>query len=239
LNNDSGHWRGQIGNAFNTEAEWEIWFASYRDFIADYASLAQANGVEQFCVGTELVGTTGREADWRQVISDVRSLFSGPITYASNHSGEETGIQWWDAVDYIGVDAYYPLTDKNDPTLIELKAAWVTPTLTLENLSRQYNRPIIFTEIGYRSVDGANQHPWEWQTGSTVDLQEQADCYRAALETFWGKPWFRGIYWWYWSTDPDQGGPEDMDYTPHNKPAETVLRNYYRPSVYLPVILKS
>jgi len=239
LNNDHAHWRGQIGTAFTTEAEWETWFASYRDFIAHYASLAQANGVEQFCVGTELVGTTGREADWRQVISDVRSLFSGPITYASNHSSEETSIQWWDAVDYIGVDAYYPLTSKNDPTLAELKAAWVTPTLALENLSRQYNnKPIIFTEIGYRSVDGTNQHSWEWQAGGTIDLQEQADCYLAALETFWGKSWFRGIYWWYWSTNPDQGGPEDMDYTPHNKPAETVLRNYYCSFVYLPVIFK-
>jgi exo-beta-1,3-glucanase (GH17 family) len=238
LNNDPAHWRGQIGIAFTTETEWEAWFASYRDFIAHYASLAQANGVEQFCVGTELLGTTGREADWRQVIGDVRGLFSGPITYASNHSGEETSIQWWDAVDYIGVDAYYPLTAKNDPTLAELKAAWVTPTLALENLSKQHNRPIIFTEIGYRSVDGANQHPWEWQAGGTVDLQEQANCYRAALETFWGKPWFRGIYWWYWSTDPNQGGASDDDYTPHNKPAELILRAYYAPfRVYLPLSL--
>jgi hypothetical protein len=238
LNNDPTHWRGQIGTGLTTEAEWQAWFASYQDFIGHYASLAQANGVEQFCIGTELVGTSGREADWRQVVSDVRGLFGGPIIYAGNHGGEETSIQWWDAVDYIGVDAYYPLTDKNDPTLAELKAAWVTPTLTLESLSSQHNRPIIFTEIGYRSVDGANQRPWEWQTSGTIDLQEQADCYRAALETLWGKPWLKGIYWWYWSTDPDQGGPEDMDFTPHNKPAERVLRSYYRPSVYLPIVLR-
>jgi len=81
--------------------------------------------------------------DWRSVISDVRGLYSGPLTYASNHSGEETSIKWWDAVDYIGVDAYYPLTYKNDPTVAELKTAWLTPTLTLENLSNQYNKPII------------------------------------------------------------------------------------------------
>jgi hypothetical protein len=238
LNNDPSHWRGQIGEGFTTEAEWQAWFASYRAFINRYAALAQANGVEQFAVGTELVGTSGREVDWRSVISDVRALYSGPITYASNHSGEETSIKWWDAVDYIGVDAYYPLTYKNDPTVAELKTAWLTPTLTLENLSNQYNKPIIFTEVGYRSVDGANQRPWEYQSGATIDLQEQADCYRAVLETFWGKPWFRGIYWWYWSTDPNQGGPGDMDYTPHNKPAETILQSYYRPSVYLPIVLK-
>ena len=237
LDNDPTHWRGQIGTAFTAEAEWRAWFTSYRAFINHYAALAQANRVEQFCVGTELLGTSGREADWRQVVSHVRGLFSGPITYASNHSGEETGIQWWDAVDYIGVDAYYPLTNKNDPTLAELRAAWVTPTLTLEDLSRQYDRPLVLTEIGYRSVDGANQHPWEWQTAGTVDLQEQANCYRAALEAFWGKPWFRGIYWWYWSTDPEQGGPTDMGYTPHSKPAEMILRNYYRLILFLPLVL--
>jgi hypothetical protein len=238
LNNDPMHWRGQIGTEFASEAEWQAWFASYRAFINHYAALAQANGVEQFAVGTELVGASGRAADWRRMISETRRIFTGPVTYASNHSGEESSIQWWDAVDYIGVDAYYPLTNKNDPTLAELKAAWITPMLALENLSKQYNRPVIFTEIGYRSVDGANQRPWEWQSGGAMDLQEQADCYRAALETFWGKPWFKGIYWWYWSTDPDQGGPEDMDYTPHNKPAEMILRSYYHPLQYLPIILK-
>jgi len=238
LNNDPTHWRGQIGAEFASEAEWQAWFAAYRAFITHYAALAQANGVEQFAVGTELVGTSGREADWRRMIGETRRIFTGPVTYASNHSGEESSIQWWDAVDYIGVDAYYPLTNKNDPTLAELKAAWVTPMLTLENLSKQYNRPVILTEIGYRSVDGANQRPWEWQSGGSVDLQEQADCYRAALETFWGKPWFKGTYWWYWSTDPNQGGPEDMDYTLHNKPAEMILRSYYRPFLYFPTILK-
>ncbi len=238
LNNDPTHWRGQIGNGFSTETEWQAWFASYRDFIVHYASLAQANGVEQFSVGTELMGTSGRDMDWRRIVSETRGVFIGPITYASNHGGEETAIHWWDALDYIGVDAYYPLTNQNDPTLSALRAAWLTPTFTLENLSRQYNRPIILTEIGYQSVDGANQRPWEWQTGGTVDIQEQADCYQAALEIFWRKPWLRGIYWWYWSTDPTQGSPSDADYTPHGKPAEIILRSYYHPSLYLPVVLK-
>jgi hypothetical protein len=60
-----------------------------------------------------------------------------------------------------------------------------------------------------------------------VDLQEQADCYQAVLETFWGKSWFTGIYWWNWDTDPNKGGAGDADYTPHDKPAEEVLKSYY------------
>ena len=84
---DPDHWRGQIGREFASEADWEAWFSSYRDFIFHYAELAEAHGVDQFCAGTELVGTTHREEDWRRVLEGVRARFSGPVTYASNHSG--------------------------------------------------------------------------------------------------------------------------------------------------------
>ena len=143
---------------------------------------------------------------------------------------------WWDALDYIGVDAYYPLTVEEDPTLADLKTAWERPIATLETLHDRCGKPIILTEIGYRSVDGANRQPWEWATPGEVDLQEQSDCYRAALESLWGKPWLAGIYWWNWDTDPEQGGPDDTGFTPHGKPAEEVLRTYYlqQSSQYLP-----
>ena len=229
LNSDPDHWRGDIGSGFATEAGWSAWFDSYRDFITHYAALAEKEGVEQFSVGTELVGTSGREAEWRAVVAAVRSQFSGSLAYASNHGGEETSVAWWDAVDYIGVDAYYPLTAHDDPTLAELKAAWKGPIATLERLYEQYGRPIILTEIGYRSVDGANRQPWEWAASGEVDLREQADCYRAALESLWGRPWLAGMYWWNWDTNPAQGGPGDAGFTPHGKPAEQVLKTYYQP----------
>jgi hypothetical protein len=98
----------------------------------------------------------------------------------------------------------------------------------LEALSRRWGKPIIFTEIGYRSLDGANMAPWDWQAEGKVDLQEQADCYRAFFETFWKRyDWFSGVFWWYWETDPEQGGLQDTDYTPHGKPAEAVLQEFF------------
>jgi hypothetical protein len=51
LNDDPGHWRGDIGKGFASEAEWEAWFASYQAVIAHYARLAQVQGVEGFSVG--------------------------------------------------------------------------------------------------------------------------------------------------------------------------------------------
>ena len=222
---DPSHWRGQIGIGFSA-SDWDAWFSSYRDFILRYAQLAQTHGAEQFSVGCELSVTESREAQWRGVISDIRLVYEGPLIYAANH-GDESDLAWWDALDLIGVDAYYSLTSKNDPTVEELKTAWAPHVATLAALSAAENKPIIFTEIGYRSQDGTNQHPWDWQLNGTVDLQEQADAYTAAFESVFDQPWFAGVFWWAWETDPYQGGPCDDGYTVYDKPAEDVLRTWY------------
>ena len=225
LADDPTLWRGEIGEGF-TEAEWHAWFTSYQAFIHHYAQLAQTYGVDQFCVGTELTATEGRETNWRAVITGVRRIYSGPLTYAANH-GSENDVTWWDAVDYIGVDAYYPLTNKNDPTVVELKAAWQPYVASLEALAATWDKSIIFTEIGYRSKDGTNQRPWETELSGMVDLQEQADTYQAAFESVFNQPWIAGMYWWVWRTDPFQGGLCDDGRTPYDKPAEDVLRFWY------------
>jgi hypothetical protein len=223
-----GSWRGQIGEEFGTEEQWEAWFASYRSFIEHYAELAQTYGVDQFSVGTELVGTSHRAEDWRAVTAGVRTRYGGPLVYAALYGGEETSLTWWDALDYIGVDAYYELTDKDDPSMDELRAAWSPHVTTLANLADKWGKPIVITEIGYRSLDGANRYPWDSSRLGSVDLQEQADAYQAALESVCSQPWLAGMFWWYWRTDSSQGGMHDDDYTPHNKPAEQVLSRWYR-----------
>jgi Glycoside Hydrolase Family 113 len=230
LAKDPAHWRGEIGRAYTTEAQWADWFASYRSFIEHYADLASTYGADQFCVGTELEGTTQRAADWRNIIAAVRTRYAGPLIYAANHSGEEQRLTWWDAVDFIGVDAYYPLANRTDPTLAELKSAWQTRVAVLAALAARWQKPIILTEIGYRSIDGAAMHPWDYQITGKIDLKEQADCYRAALESVYGQPWFAGIYWWAWSPDPRQGGAADDNYTPHGKPAEDIVTAWYQSS---------
>lgn len=224
--NDPAHWRGEIGQNFNA-AQWDDWFASYRTFINHYAGMAEDNGVEQFAVGVELSGTEDQESRWRTTIDGVRDRFSGPITYAANHSGDETSLTWWDAVDLIGVDAYYPLAGDNTPTAAELAAAWQPVVATLADLSADWGKPIIFTEVGYRSIDGAGQHPWDWQIDGTVDLAEQALLYEALLTAVFDEPWFAGAYMWDWNADPYQGGPCDTGYEIYDKPAENVLRGWY------------
>lgn len=233
LGDDPGHWRGQIGQSF-AQTQWSVWFASYQNFINHYAQLAQTYNVEQFCVGTELSATQDQAVRWRTVITDVRSHYTGTLTYAANW--DNAVLTWWDAVDLIGVDAYYPLTHKCDPTIAELEAGWEPYVTALATLSSTWGKPIIFAEMGYRSQDCNNQHPWDWQVNGTVDLQEQADAYQAAFESVYDQSWFTGVFWWVWDTDPFAGGPCDDGYTPHNKPAEDVLRSWYGapPRVRLP-----
>ena len=225
---DGGDWRGEIDMG-DDEAAWQAWFANYTSFITHYAKLAQEVSAEYFVIGTELQGTSNREVEWRAVIAAARAEYHGPLTYAANHGEEVLAVKWWDAVDAIGVDAYYPLTESDSPTAAELKAAWSPVVERLGLLSRQWDRPIILTEVGYQSRDGANRTPWHVDT-KVVDLQEQADSYQAVFDSFAGHDWWQGVFWWYWNVHLDQGGPDHNGFTANNKPAENVLRlNYGAP----------
>ncbi len=225
---ETAHRRGEIGGTFSRAGQWDAWFRSYRKALLHYADLAQTLGVEQLAVGTELVSLSGRERDWRHLVEEVRKRFAGPLVYASNHGGEEAAVRWWDAVDYIGVNAYYPLTAKANPTADDLKAAWTQRgyVALLNQLAQSFHKPILFTEIGYRSVNGAAQVPWDWARPSAFNEREQANAYQAAIDTFRDRPWFAGFFWWDWIADPHKGGAGDTDYTPFGKLAETILKNF-------------
>jgi hypothetical protein len=230
---ETGIWRAYIGSEFTTESEWAAWFAAYTDFIVHYAKLAQRYGADQFCVGTELVSTTPREADWRRVVAAVRDVYDGPLVYAALHGGEEVSITWWDALDFIGVDAYYRLNECSlgleCPTVEALMAAWEKPKQTMAELSARHNRPILLTEIGYRSFRSSTYQPWEsWmKVPLTLDMEEQANAYEATFRSLYDEPWLAGIFWWQWRADIFLSGPHNDGFTPVGKPAEDVLRAWY------------
>jgi len=218
-----GTWRGQINPS-------DAWFTEYGSFINYWADVAAAQNVGVLSVGCEFKKTVGWSDSWRNVVSGVRARYSGDLVYSANHDSYQA-VSWWDAMDYIGVDAYFPLTDKNDPTPAELQQAWQEHGNTLESWRNEegYAQPIAFTEVGYRSGDGANQRPWEWGNALPVDLQEQVDCYEALLSTLWDEDWWGGAFWWNWETDPEAGSPPDDRFTPQNKSAEDVVASYYAP----------
>ncbi len=235
-NSSNGKWRGEI--EMNSEQDWQSWFASYRTFIFHYARFAERNDIEALAVGTELRTTAvKREQDWRDIIEEIRKVYSGKLTYSANWYGEFEEIPFWDALDYIGIQGYFPLTDKEHPTVDELKAGWQPHLQTIEGISRRHNKPVIFTEIGYRSAADAAIRPWEWprrrrEQATEADLQTQANCYEAFFQTFWQKDWCMGAFFWKWfpklRSDSDYRG---KGFTPQNKPAEQVMANWFKRSL--------
>jgi hypothetical protein len=224
LLNAPNPWRGQIGQSFN-EAAWQQWFNSYRQFILHYAQMAAQTGVEQFCIGCELDGTVRRVQDWRQVIAEIREIYSGPLVYADDQlESNPEAVSFWDALDLIGQDLYPTLTTKINPSVSDLGYGWRRLLLKIKALSEKWGKPVLITEIGYRSVRGGAQNPWDWQKTGPVDLVVQRKCYEAALRMVAGQIYIAGMFWWQWFPDPAIGGPNDTSYTPYGKPAERVLR---------------
>lgn len=225
-----GRWRGEI--AMENEEDWTTWFTSYEAFIMHYAELAARSDIEALCIGTELHGTVHREREWRELIAKIGAVYDGPLIYAANWHDEFEDVPFWDALDYIGIQAYFPLVDNHSPTVKELRAGWDRHMPSIEGVHQRYDKPILITEIGYHSATDAAIKPWEWDADNTSpyyeDVQTQVNAYEAFFATFWDKPWFAGAYIWKWFPDHTfTGGIYDEEFTPQNKPAEDVMRRWY------------
>jgi len=220
-------WTGEI--KMSSDDGWKAWFDSYRRFVLHYAALAEKHGMEALAVGTELQGATlGHEAEWRDIIRQVRAIYHGKLTYAANWDREFEAIPFWDALDFAGVQAYYPLSEKSDPTLEELRAGWEQPLQSLERVAGRTRRSVVFTEVGYKSSDRASVQPWVWRTQDRVNPQQQARCYEAMFRSVWDKPWFKGAFVWKWFPHYDTSrSAQDNNFTPQGKPAEKVLSLWY------------
>lgn len=208
----------------------EEWFASYKEFILHYAALAAQYNVELLCIGTELSNTTtSRWKDkWMDIIDSIRKIYKGPIVYAANWDEYET-VSFWPAVDYIGLDAYFPLTEKNNPPVSELVQGWVKHADVISKWLKDnnINKPIIFTEVGYDTIEGSNRQPWRVLPTLTTYVEsqdEQKNCLESIFLALSERSWFKGMYWWNYFPRPDLG---PLGYTLRGKKGEKVLTEWY------------
>jgi len=222
---------------------WEIhpsnparWFSNYKLMMTDYASLAEAHNVELVSVGTELVTMSGSNYydNWADVIAGVRSVYHGPVTYAASTT-ECDYLSFGGLLDYLGLDVYFSLSDNAEPTLEELMTGWTDYhgyygdgnwLASIEEWQARWNKPVIFTELGYRSVKYVGLAPWDWSAGA-YDGLNQEKAYEAAFRVLGNKPWLAGVFWWDWLVGENTGGPGNTDYTIINKPAEEVVKSWY------------
>ena len=220
-----GEWPGDI--AMTTDEGWRQWFAAYESFILHYARLAEANGFEGFAVGTELGKTAGRTAEWKRVVARVREVYHGKLTYCANWSEEPERVGFWDVLDFIGVQAYYPLAEVDRPSKPQIAAAWIPVTTKLAALSKRTGKTVVFTEVGFKSHEGSLKEPWQWETTGAVDVDLQRDAFAAMFETLWKTSWFGGAFVWKWHPFLRPDGRHDRDFTPQGKPALSVIKAYY------------
>ena len=223
VNPNDGAWRGGIH-----PSDPSAWFASYRSFIDHYADLAQQGGAKMLVIGDELKSMSGSAyaSQWKSIIKDIRRRFSGKLTYAANYD-EYQNVSFWSSLDYVAVDAYFALSNSADPSVSDLVSAWNSRgyITSLRNEAFATGKPVVFTEIGYRSIPDTSVHPGWWDTSSTVDLAAQSNAYEAAYEAFAGRGWFAGMYWW----NTPAGLPSDgnnTDYLSYLKPAENVVSRW-------------
>lgn len=243
LESFDGWWRAHIN-----PGDRDTWYANYGSRLNHLADIAEANGVEMISIGTEMVSlaaenlnsdNTGR---WQEMIRQVRERYSGDLIYGANSTSnggdaftnEKQFIGFWQDLDYVGLSVYYE--HHNDGSVEALRGSWdFWNTNDLRAFAESVGKPVLFSEIGYRSLEGSHRDPWNWQRSGNTDEQIQANAYEALLSYWNDFDYIDGIYWWEWESAPGGNRFGSTGYTPQGKQAEDILTTWFSGSGVPPV----
>lgn len=223
-------WPGEF--TLDTEEDWQTWEQNYTRYLEIISHIADTTGVELLCVGTEYRLAVRQRPDfWKKLIQDIRKSYGGKLTYAANWDNFEQ-VSFWTELDYIGIDAYFPLCDDKTPSVANLKAQWEQPLQAIRQVQQQVNKPVLFTEYGYESLDYTSKGHWELNKDTLqVNYQAQVNAYEAMYQTFWPEPWFAGGFLWKWFPESDRlrnSERRKRGFTPQYKPVLGTIETYYR-----------
>lgn len=214
-------WRGVI-----EPPDWDDWFRQYREFVVHFANIARDGGADAYIVGSELVSTEKFTAQWVKTIDLVRQYYKGAVGYSANWDHYKP-IQFWDKLDFVGMTSYYKLADRGGASVDEMVARWRPIREEIEAWQKKVDRPLILTEVGWCSQEGAATAPWNYyqnMRATPAGHEEQRRLYEAFVRAWDGSSSLSGVIWWEWTAAA--GGAADYGYTPKNKPAEKVMRDW-------------
>lgn len=227
-----GAWRAEINPSDRNQ-----FFNSFNTVVQKYAKIGQSNGVDFINLGTEMASLSNPAVNgqntqkWRDLIRNTRANYSGRLTYGGNWGApyeEMSKIEFWNDLDFIGISAYFDLSKDETPSVETLKNAWIgIDNNTLQPLVNRWNKPIVFTEMGYRSVNQAGNSPGDWSRPAYFMEDGQANAFEALFSFFSTKSYFAGINIWDVSSDPNYGGQGNVDYTFVNKKAESIIKKWF------------
>ena len=217
-------WRGEIN--FQTAEEWDRFFSDYQTWIVQMAQIGEAHGVATFCVGLEFYHAQKFDERWRKIIAAVRKVYHGKVTYGGNWDSFQQ-VKFWDALDYIGVLAYFPLTKSVDPSEAEIATAWNKRCGELAVFSKAHgNKKFLFVEIGYNESARAAAEPWAFKTGGDHALEVQQRCIEVALDLPERCPVLAGMYWWKWF--PELPSREEENYQLQTSAIKALVAKHWR-----------
>jgi hypothetical protein len=227
---ESGDWRGLLNPG--SDAGWTRWAESYGAFLGAWARVAETSGAEMLSTGVELRFwvTTSRAPSFERIVRDVRGAYHGLLTYSANWDDVDDTVILG-LVDVIGVNAFYPLADADGSPESALLAHGAAIRERVHRLATTWNKPVVFTEIGYTTRPNPAVRPWEWpdaMSAVVVDERAQAEAYRALIGPQLDEPDFAGFFVWRLYADPDDTSQEaPWGFSPRGKQAETVLRDAF------------
>lgn len=222
-------WRGEIDPG--SPEGWAEYRASYRAFVTAWARDAALAGADAFSIGVECGSWSGRFGGyWTALIAEIRAIFPGVLTYSANWD-EVDRVLFWDQLDLIGINAFYPLADHDDASFEEYVQGALRARQALAELVAVIEKPVVFTEVGYTTRRNAAVQPWLWPDGmSDVEIseREQARALLASFRAFLPDRWFAGFFVWRWYADLDDVSQEAIwGFSPHGKLAERVLERVF------------
>lgn len=221
-----GMWTGDI--EMSSDQDWESFFDQYGHWISHYAIMAEIYEWESLCIGTELVQTTlKRDHNWRKLIRSLRSLYSGSMTYAANWGDEFEKTTFWDELDYIGLNCYYPLSQKDGASDKDLMKGFRAVIDKIKKVHQRYQKPIVFTEIGFPSIEQPWKKPHEDWGDFEVNVAHQSRCYEVVFKSIQNQAWCKGILWWKYPSDLMDKRKKETGFTPHGKMAEGVVADWF------------
>lgn len=221
-----GSWPGDV--EMNSEEEWHQFFHHYHHWIIHYAMLAEIYNMPMFCLGVEFAkATVQRSDDWKKLIKQTRGIYAGQLTYAANWGDEFENIDFWEELDFIGLNCYYPLHHSEECSKEELKNGFEKVIDKIESVVKKHKKPLVFTEIGFRSINAPWKEPHAGQRNDSFNGEHQKKCYEAVFESVKDQKWCKGILWWKFPCYLDYRGLENGSFTPNNKPAEEIVKEWF------------
>ncbi len=217
-------WRGDIN--FHTTAEWQRFFETYGTWMLNIAAVAESSKVDILCIGIEYSHAESFDTEWRRLIREIRGIYHGKLIYAANWDTYQK-ITFWEDLDYIGIQAYFPISNRVQPSEKDLVAGWRRIHMEMIPFLTKLNKKVIFTELGYNTSVLAAREPWSSVTSDSPEaLSLQEKCLRVALQQNRNQDYLAGVFLWKWFPDlPSRHHHENFDL--QRREIKNMIRNVW------------